>query len=112
MCVFCDSFLCSISLLLLSAFLSCILNSVLHTYVIVHIHVHYVFFVYVLQCCVKKFHQWINVAPLQPKRLEDEGSYLQDEGPYARVLACAYSPDRFVQCTCACVCNMYGFCTV
>ena len=30
-CVFCDSFLCSISLLLLSDFLSCILNSVLHT---------------------------------------------------------------------------------
>ena len=28
-CVFCDSFLCSISLLLLSHFLSCILNSVL-----------------------------------------------------------------------------------
>ena len=28
-CVFCDSFLCSISLLLLSDFLSCILNSVL-----------------------------------------------------------------------------------
>ena len=32
-CVFCDSFLCSISLLLLSDFLSCILNSV----VIVHV---------------------------------------------------------------------------
>ena len=28
-CVFCDSFLCSISLLLLSGSLSCILNSVL-----------------------------------------------------------------------------------
>ena len=30
MCAFCDSFLCSISLLLLSAFPSCILNSVLY----------------------------------------------------------------------------------
>ena len=28
-CVFCDSFLCSISLLLLSDYLSCVLNSVL-----------------------------------------------------------------------------------
>ena len=31
LCVFCDSFLCSISLLLLSDYLSCILNSVLYT---------------------------------------------------------------------------------
>ena len=32
MCVFCDSFLCSISLLLLSAFLSCILNQGRHRF--------------------------------------------------------------------------------
>ena len=38
LCVFCDSFHCSISLLLLSDFLSCILNSVrtIRVYVIVH----------------------------------------------------------------------------
>ena len=36
LCVFCDSFLCSISLLLLSTFLSCILNSVLYINMIVH----------------------------------------------------------------------------
>ena len=35
LCVFCDSFLCSISLLLLSDSLSCVLNSVLIVHVCV-----------------------------------------------------------------------------
>ena len=34
LCVFCDSFLCSISFLLLSDFLSCIFNSVLYMHVL------------------------------------------------------------------------------
>ena len=38
--MFCDSFLCSISLLLLSDFLSCVLNSVYTINVIVHILVY------------------------------------------------------------------------
>ena len=40
MSVFCDSFLCSISLLLLPDFLSCILNSVSTINVIVHVSVY------------------------------------------------------------------------
>ena len=49
-CVFCDSFLCSISLLLLSAFLSCILNSVLYTYMYVIVHVSVLFGTQALVC--------------------------------------------------------------
>ena len=47
------------------------------------------------QSCVHKFRKWLNMAPLPIKR-EDDSIDQEDnhEGPYARVVACAYIPDK------------------
>ncbi len=47
---------------------------------------------HVLQTCVRTFRGWINMAPIPVKREND--SLTQEEGPYARVMACAYTPDK------------------
>jgi len=40
---------------------------------------------------VHKFRKWLGMAPLSIKR---EDSLNQEEGPYARVVSCAYTPDK------------------
>ena len=48
-----------------------------------------------LQSCVHQFRKWLDVAPPTFTREEvDEDNVEVVEGPYARVLACAYSPDK------------------
>jgi len=46
---------------------------------------------------VHKFRKWLGVAPLSIKR---EDSLNQEEGPYARVVSCAYTPDKTVPAFC------------
>ena len=46
------------------------------------------------QSCVHKFRKWTDQSPLQVKREDD--SFNHDEGSYARVVACAYTPDRYI----------------
>ena len=46
---------------------------------------------HVLQSCVHKFRKWLSVSPFSVKR---EDSLNPEEGPYTRVLACAYTPDK------------------
>lgn len=53
---------------------------------------------HVLQSCVHKFRKWTDQSPLQVKREDD--SFNHDEGSYARVVACAYTPDRSVPAFC------------
>ena len=48
-----------------------------------------------LQSCVHKFRKWLSIAP--PTFTRDDDSW---EGPYARVLACAYTPDKTVPAFC------------
>ena len=47
------------------------------------------------QSCVHKFRKWLSMAPLPIKR-EDDSIDQEDtqEGPYARVVSCAYIPDK------------------
>ncbi len=47
---------------------------------------------HVLQCCVRKFRGWVGMSPIPVKREKD--SLVQEEGAYASVLACAYTPDK------------------
>ena len=53
------------------------------------------FFLSLQQSCVHKFRKWLSMAPLPIKR-EDDSIDQEDtqEGPYARVVACAYIPDK------------------
>ena len=52
---------------------------------------------HVLQSCLHRFRRWLDMAPMAIKKEEEEEEE-ECDGPFSRVVACAYSSDRCV-CT-------------